>query len=635
MKQHTNQWILLGILLISVFVRIYNLYEFPFTDDEFNALLHLDFDSFSSFIQNNDIVVNPSGIHLFLFYWTKAFGFSTLIVQLPFIIFDLLSTYLIYLIGKQWFNETVGLLCAAALSGIQFTVFYSLITIPYISGLLFVLMLIYFLSKLIQTPKKNFLLNGILFVISGMLCTYNHHFSMLLALCIILCGLFLIQRKFLLKYILLGISIALLYIPHLDTFFHQLNIAGVNGWIAQPDPDFIFNYLGNIFNPFYLLMLVVLCISLGYLIIGKVTKVNYKKILFLFILFILPVLIAFINSIGKNEVFQYSVLIFSVTFIFLFILSIIPNSLPKTNFILVVIVLAAGLSSFISDKKEYNYFYQSCYIKVLQDYHNIDKEENNVLSIIQSPLLINDYYTEHLNIDTNFTQFDYFESIHDLRLFLDKNSPQFDKFYLGTLNDIDPVIIPLIREYYPTIEIQKDYYGGTTYLFSKAKDTTRFISILDFETEKQRNWDFDTLYISDSIGFSGQHSYLMTPDEEWGPSYETSLDKIIENKYDFIDVSIMSKDSLNGAALIIDLEYYGTSLFQRIFYSDIQETELKSPSGWHQFHASIKLSNLNIDKEGIKFKTNLWNKREGKFLIDDYTIKLRKGNKFDKEFYKR
>ena len=161
MKKLSNQWILFIILVVSVVLRIFHFSEIPFTHDEFSALFRLDFESFSALIEYGvKIDGHPAGVQVFLFYWGKIFGFTEQTIKFPFIVFGVLSVYFTYLIGKQWFNETVGLLSAAIVSSLQFTVMFSQIARPYISGLFFSLMLVYYLTKLIQKPEKNFLLNG-------------------------------------------------------------------------------------------------------------------------------------------------------------------------------------------------------------------------------------------------------------------------------------------------------------------------------------------------------------------------------------------------------------------------------------------------------------------------------------------
>jgi hypothetical protein len=651
MKQLSNQWILFIIIVISVILRIFNFAEIPFVHDEFSVLRRLDYNSFSDIITHGVMVDgHPAGIQVFLVYWSRIFGVSEVAIKFPFIVFGVLAVYFTYLIGKSWFNETVGLLTAALVSSLQYTVMFSQIARPYISGLLFSLMLVYYLSKLIQKPEKNFLLNGILFIISASLCAYNHHFSLLFAAIVGISGAFFIKKQFLLKYILLGVGIFVLYIPHLGIFFHQLGLGGVEQWLAKPKPDFILDFLKFVFNHSYILMLAVFGISLWFLFVKRSSddfraKVNYKYYILFFIWFFLPLAIGYFYSVKFSSVLQFSVLIFSFTFILYLFFAHLPNYKPKTNLILVLIILGAGTYSLVFERQHYKYFYQSSYIKVLRDYEEITGEEESIFAIIQSVKTTNDYYTKTLGVDTNYKWFDDFESMKEFKLFIIENAPQFDKLYLGSLYDLHPTAIPIILEFYPYIEIENNYFGGATYLFSKQKSiensTTSsqnnkqisLITDLNFEESNlskpvASGWNFNPESITDSIAFSGAHSYLMDKNQEWGPLFEMPLDEITKNKTDFIDFSVRAKpiNSFNGATLVVSLEVDGESIYW--IGTTLEELEISDSLNpeWCSFYASLKLPDIYLNYNAIQVKTLIWNKGKSEFLIDDFKVELRVGN---------
>ena len=176
---------------------------------------------------------------MFLYYWTKLFGSEAWVVKLPFTVLGILSVWLTYIIGRKWFNESVGLISSAYVASIQFTVMYSQMARPYISGLFLSLLMIYFWSNLIMNPDRNFVRNFTMYIISSALCAYNHHFSLLFAAIVGISGIFLIQRRFLMKYMLAGVLIFVLYIPHLRIFFYQLNVGGIEEWLGKPGNDFL------------------------------------------------------------------------------------------------------------------------------------------------------------------------------------------------------------------------------------------------------------------------------------------------------------------------------------------------------------------------------------------------------------
>ena len=177
----------------------------------------------------NGIIIDghPAGVQVFLFYLTKLFGVSGVVLKTPFILCGLISVWLIYLIGKDWFNATVGLVAASFLSFLQFPVMYSQIARPYASGLCFVLLLVYFWTRIIFHPQRKYYLNLAGYIISGALCAYNHHFSMLFAAMVGITGLFYCTRDWMRHYITAGIIIILLYLPHLRILLFQMGIGGI------------------------------------------------------------------------------------------------------------------------------------------------------------------------------------------------------------------------------------------------------------------------------------------------------------------------------------------------------------------------------------------------------------------------
>ena len=194
--QQTNKITLVIILFTAIVLRFINYTEVPFTHDEFSAIFRLDFDSFSEMIDNGvRIDGHPAGIQVFLWFWTKLFGFDEWIVILPFTIMGIISVLLIFIIGSKWYNQTAGLISAAYLATLQYTVIYSQTARPYISGLFFSLLMINFLTNIIKHPQKKPLLNYCLFILSASLCAYNHYFSLLFAFIVGFSGLFLVEKK--------------------------------------------------------------------------------------------------------------------------------------------------------------------------------------------------------------------------------------------------------------------------------------------------------------------------------------------------------------------------------------------------------------------------------------------------------
>jgi hypothetical protein len=637
----TNRGIIILILSIAIILRFFNYLEIPFTHDEFSALFRLNYDSLSELIEKGIIIDgHPAGIQVFLYYWTKLFGYQEWIVKLPFTVFGVLSVYLIYIIGKKWFNETVGLISAAYMASIQFTVMYSLIARPYISGMFFSLLMIHYWSNLMLKPGKGFNKNSLLFIISASLCAYNHHFSLLFAAIVGISGVFFIQRKLLIKYLLSGLIIFILYIPHLKIFFYQLNIGGVEGWLGKPRNDFLIEFIYYIFHYSPLVIALTLAIILFGLLYSKKNAVNIKLIALSFAWFIIPFLIGFFYSRYLTAVLQYSVLIFSFPLLFFVLFGFIKKQSTYVNLILVSAILVTNVITLIYSRKHYEMFFRSAYEYILTDYWNIKKESSNTVFIIDSHEIISDYYISRLNIDTGFVQYsNSFQNIKEFKTYLENVKDTYDKLFLGCLSSASPNIVPLVQDYFPDIEIQNNYFGGTTYLFSKQAATTiNTINYLSFDSAMPENWNsIDTARIISINDTTRDNAFLMDGDIEWGPTFSVPLNDIIKNDNNFIDVSVKvsTKENLDGVILVASLEssaemiYWGGTEFNDFVLPQQEESE------WFMVHHSIKLSDIYLKCNDIFIKIYIWNKGKKNFIFDDFTISLREGNPVIYGLYER
>ncbi len=627
----TNRTILVLIVVVAAVLRFFNYAEVPFTHDEFSALSRLNFDDLSTLIKEGVMGDgHPAGIQVFLFYWVKLFGSDEWIVKLPFTLFGLLSVWLVYAIATKWFNETVGLLSAAFFATIQYTVMYSQIARPYISGVFFSLLMVYYWSSMMQTAGIRFHWNTLFYVISASLCTYNHHFSLLFAMLVGISGLLLVERKYLLRYVLTGVAIFVLYIPHLKIFFYQLSMGGVEGWLAKPQNDFFVNYIGYLFNFSILSLVVALSVSLFGARGKNRQKVNYKHYLLFLSWFIIPLLTGFFYSIYVNAVLQFSVLIFSFTYLLFLLFGHIKPQKASVNLLLVTVILVANTYSLVFTRDHYKLFYQSPYKALLVDYQEAMEMDNGILSIIDSHHRITAYYSARLGIDnTSFRWYDSFKDEHDLKCFLESQSKLHPQLYLGILSTTNPLAVPLIRDYYPSIEWRKDYAGATAYLFSREPEPEfQVIGKLDFESNSPEQWSsLDPGKYTDSACFSGSTSYFIDRDTEYGPTFSEMLEEIDWNENDFIEISAKVSGSIKGDQLLVaSLESKGESVYWGGTSFDSFARCSGSEDQWITVHHVVKLSDIYLKHPNLQFKVYIWNRGGRPFLVDDFQINVRTGN---------
>ena len=90
------------IILVSAILRLINLGSMSLSNDELSSLVRVRYDSFSEMISKGVYIdFHPAGLQSFLFYWVKLVGEETFMVRFPFVVFSLISTWLIYKIGAK------------------------------------------------------------------------------------------------------------------------------------------------------------------------------------------------------------------------------------------------------------------------------------------------------------------------------------------------------------------------------------------------------------------------------------------------------------------------------------------------------------------------------------------------------
>jgi 4-amino-4-deoxy-L-arabinose transferase-like glycosyltransferase len=628
----TNTAILILIIVVASALRLYKLFEIPFTQDEFSALFRTHFNSFSELIEKGvKTDGHPAGIQVFLYYWTKLFGYSEWIVKLPFIISGILSVLLIYLIAKDWYNETVALISASFLASIEYSIVYSQIARPYTSGLMFSLLMVLFWTKIILFPQKRFYTNSVFFIIAASLCTYNHHFSLLFTAIVGISGLFYIQRQYLLKYAICGILIFILYIPHINIFLYQLNVGGVGGWLGKPHNNYFLDYIYYIFN--YSLVSIALAISLVLFSLLKIKRgdVNFRYLALFACWFALPLLIGFFYSKFISSVLNNSVLIFSFPFLLFVLFGQIKPMKTSINLLIVLTILSANIYALINERHYYTIFYNSPYQQILVDQQKAVKSYPDMVSIIDSHEKISQYYIKKFHYDSSFLWYNSFPSQKDLIAYLEKQSQTSKYLFFGCLSYNDPLTVPIIQDYYPTIKLQKNYGGGTTYIFSRENPKeSNIIDCEDFESEEKKHWSsIEKNKFVDTICFSGKRAYFIDSKTEWSPMYTRPLDEIMKNKNNFIDISVQVylTDQSDDIILIASLESKGKNVYWGGSPLDNFVTNNQSKNGrWISIHHSIKLSDAYLNYRDIQLNAYIWNKGKHNFVIDDFTIKLRTGN---------
>jgi len=172
--------LLIGILILGLFLRLYDLDEESIWTDEGWSIHFANQPNVWEVVKIMAQDVHPPLYFVILHYWMEIFGDSEFALRLPSVIFGVGSIFVIYKVGKLAFNKEVGLISALLLAVSFFHIIHSQQIRHYGLMALLVLVSMYFYLKLIkgQWSRKNI----IFYVIGSLLLLYTHLLSFLFIL---------------------------------------------------------------------------------------------------------------------------------------------------------------------------------------------------------------------------------------------------------------------------------------------------------------------------------------------------------------------------------------------------------------------------------------------------------------------
>lgn len=466
-------YLLLGVIvLVAAVLRLWKLGQVPFMHDEFSALFRLRFDNFHDLIQygvsENDS--HPAGVQVFLYYWTKIVGWNEFWVKLPFALMGIGSVYLIYLIGKQWFNRKVGLLGAAFFAVSQLTVFYSQLARPYAPGLFFVLFMTYFWNKILFGTKKPGVGDCIGFAVTAWLAALAHNFSTAQAGLIFLTGLFFLKKERRKAYWLSGIGALLLYSPHFPVFYQQTFVnGGIGGWLAQPEASLLTDFVQYTMNYAPLFMFTVGFVIILPFILGKHEKRRYPIRWAAVAWFVIVFGVAFIYSLLREPIIQFSTLLFCFPFLVLVLFSFHRNNSMTMSQTAIVIaaILFIGSSTLIVNRRHYDLMYHQGYDQIALRMSQDNDSINDIrFATMTESAYVPDYYQSKTGVG-NRVIFDHNSDVADLREWLKQDESK--RLGFAWTDYVSPIWETQAVAYYPWL-IKKDTWFTSRYL-SLSRDS--------------------------------------------------------------------------------------------------------------------------------------------------------------------
>jgi len=630
----TLMWMILGVALL---LRLSGLTGFSLSNDELSALARLQFDSAGEVITNGVYPdFHPAGVQLFLYYWTLIFGFSEWAVRLPFALMGAGAVYLIYRLGSYWFGVPAGLFAAAALAVLEFPLLYSQIARPYSPGLFFSLLMAFYWTKALfenDQPGNNKGFrwwNFISFALSVSACMYIHYFSFILAGIFCFAGLFFLKRNSWVPYLVAGVIIILLYVPHFNLLLHQLSkggVGGADGWLGPPGKDAFGKYLDYCFNDSYQLKLLYFIIASGIIFLfRKEIKLNPFHLLAL-LFFALPFAIAYYYSLWKNPVFQHSVLLFSFPYLLLLLFSFIPpNAGQFTIRILLFAILAGGFYSTVYEKKYYETTHFSEFRGIASRVKALDekfgaRQITKTISVF-SPYYIN-YYLDKLSHTTEFklTSVMTDDERREFRKAVEESKTP---YYLHAYSNVydDPRLDLVIRSKYPWLLLRDSMLNSGLRFYSKERSDSalnRLPALTIKNSFENGDWNNEIAFRDSSIKYDGKYSTHLTPVDEYGPGLMKPLKDlgIVPGASVEISVVVYSKSVLKDAKLVLSVERKNEVLY---WVACNASDFAGSPGSWSRLFLS---ATIPVELEGNEeLKIYCWNEKQEELWLDDFILNI-------------
>lgn len=467
-------FILAGITLAGLAMRLRSLGTESMTADEVSALLRLQFPSFGAMIDGG---VRPDGHPAFaqvlLWCWTKCFGLSPFVVRLPFALMGAASVWLAALIAKKWFGEATALATAAGMAFLQFPLMYSQLARPYAPGLFFTLLTAYFLTQLI-TQEKAKRLHLIGYALAAALAAYSHYFSLLMAALLSLAGFFLVPKHNRRAFLLACAVAVLLFVPYLGIFIDQLKTGGVGGpggWLGKPAPAFLQKHLMFAFDGSRGVMWAVLAIGLGTMIVFFKRPGKFHLVALL--LWLLPLVIGYAYSVLRNPVLQDSVLLFGFPFLLMFLFAWLPAFDRSRIAPVLPLGIVLGLLLYIGSYKPYHLTDHFGRLKELVEQSLDWQQQYGVDSVtvaynVDAPYFVNYYYDQlgkkPQHVVTTINNGD--KELRAFRELVEKSSGNFFVYAWSTKYS-PPEIPEIIQEFYPYAVSRRLWFNSAVYVFSK------------------------------------------------------------------------------------------------------------------------------------------------------------------------
>jgi hypothetical protein len=604
------------VLVVAVVTRFWNFSGLPFMHDEFSALFRTEFDNFSDLIRlgvmEND--THPAGVQVFLYYWVKMVGFNEFWIKLPFAFVGVITVWLFYSIGKQWFNETVGLVGASLIACTQFFVFYSQLARPYSMGLFAVMLLVYFWTKIINSDKQPILI-WFFFAFALFFAAVMHAFSMFAALIVYLSGFWLLKPANRKLYIYAALVASILYSPHIPVFYFQLTESDLGGWLGEPSTGFLFEFLYYCLHYSVLFSgLVIGLVGLSVITMDKQSKKLWRFRMIGIVWFSVSFLTAYFYSIYRTPIIQFSTLYFTFPFLIIAVFSFFKPLNDKHNLLIVLSILLIGTTSLVFQRRHYELMYHQGYDQVAElAAKEISVNESVSAAFYSSTPRMVEYYLKREEVK-NFHLFSKHVSTLEFQRFV--NSETSESFILALTDGGPADWIEIVRNKYPYLLHHASWFNTGYYLFTKSTDKI---------TKSINQWNYFHYIIDNPYFDLDIDNAYFSPERVYGKAWQVRSDTLFDKKLiQLLNVAVngMAKDTLIQTKIVLELQDIESGKILHWQAATLNNDTILP--GETFFLTTILRSDLIHDLIGkTVLRTYIWNPDKSEFVINRMIIGIR------------
>ena len=604
-----------------------------FMHDELSAVIRSQANSFSELIYKTKTTdVHPVAVPIFVHYWTKFFGTNEMVVKFPFIIFGLISIYYSYKIAEKWFNPTVAILTCAFLATLQFPTMYGQLERPYATGMLFSVLMVWCWTQFFFSEKsKNKYAIG--FVIFASLCTYNHYFSLLFAGLVGATGLFFLTKENWKKYLLMCLSVLLLFIPHISILLFHLSIGGggEESWLGKPQPDWLITFLKYLFHySVYVYVLVGILFLGSFYFRNREKKVFDKMRIIALVWAILVPCLAYFYSITKTPVLQFSTFTFSLPFLLMFVFSFYAELKTTIKAGIVAIIVLINVYTLFVNRKHDPLFYNHPYAEMarISDKAIAAFGESNVSVSLSAMNGFVDYYFDKLGKPFSYLCV---EKSDTKAFLLYLENEQTDYFVAGNL----PLeYYQLIKERYPFVISKNEGFTFTVYCYSKIKPKNVLKEAVLFSENqseeqvlknKKSHWVANPSMSEDPV-YPGVFYMELDSTQEYSTGFSAKLSDIVKSRHSILNISAeisVGKEKSNPT-IVVSIEEEGKSLLWRGSGHDEYKTK---ELFFNTIYVSHLFSGMDLSKHpDATIKIYVWNRDKKGALVRNFKVEVIESN---------